>query len=58
MHPTTHTSNQIIPASMFCSAYVSERHMDEIHSYWTPEARRIDFGSVLNALRSTLLLRK
>jgi hypothetical protein len=58
MQPTTHSSNQIIPASIFCSAYVSEHHLDEIHSYWKPAAQRIDFEVVLNALRSALLLRK
>jgi hypothetical protein len=58
MSPTTYTGTQMISGSMFGSAYVSERHVDEAHSYWIPEAKRIDFEGVLKALRSALLLRK
>jgi hypothetical protein len=52
-----HTT-QIIPGSIFGSAYVHEYGADEVHSYWTPEAKRIDFEAVLKALRSALSLRK
>jgi hypothetical protein len=57
MYPTTYTSSQIIPGSMFGSAFVPERHAYEGHSYWAPEAKRIDFEAVLKALRSVLSLR-
>ena len=53
MHAT-----QIIPGSIFGSAYVPERHADEAPSHWTREANRIDFETVLKALRSALSLRK
>jgi hypothetical protein len=56
MYPTTYTSGQMIPGSIFNSAYVSERHADEAHSHWTREANRIDFEAVLRLLRSALSL--
>jgi hypothetical protein len=48
----------VISGSVFGSAYIHERHADEVHSYWTPEGKRINFEALLNALRSALLLRK
>jgi hypothetical protein len=58
MYSTNHPGSQMITGSMFGSAYVPERHSDEVHSYWIPEAKRIDFEAMLKALRSALLLRK
>jgi hypothetical protein len=58
MYPTTQTSSQVISGSVFGSAYIHEHHTDQVHSYWTPEGKRINFEAVLNALRSALLLRK
>jgi hypothetical protein len=52
-----HTT-QIIPGSIFGSAYVHEYRADEAHCYWAPEGKRIDFEGVLKALRSALSLRK
>jgi hypothetical protein len=51
-----HTT-QIIPGSIFGSAYLHEYRADEAHSCWTPEAKRIDFEAVLKVLRSALSLR-
>jgi hypothetical protein len=58
MYPTTYTGTQMISGSMFGSAYVHERHPDEAHSCWTPQAKGVDFEAVLKALRSSLSLRK
>ena len=58
VRPPQMTTTQMIPGSIFGSAYVPERHADEAHSHWIPEAKRIDFEAVLKALRSALSLRK
>ena len=60
MHPTIQTSSQIIAGSMFGSAFVHERHIDERHYYFAPLEKRnlaIDFAEVLKALRAALSLR-
>jgi len=58
MYPTTHTGSQMIPGSMFGSAYVPEHRSNEARCYWVPETRGIDFEALLKALRSALQLRK
>jgi hypothetical protein len=60
MHPSIATSNQTIQNSIFGSAYIHERHVDEGHCYLAHTERRefvVDFSEILKALRAALSLR-
>ena len=55
MHPTIATSNRYLFA-VVGSAYVSERHADEMHRYLPPLAKRefvsLNFDRAMNALKT------
>ena len=58
MHPTIETSTHQSFA-VVGSAYISERHHDEVHRYLPPLESKfhINFEEVLKTLRSALSLR-